>query len=109
MATNINLLNKRRKSKKTRKVGGVGSKRISMKSLSSALDLDFGKKAVKASRKQPSRISKSNTAAIFAEVNENLKKKQETARTKRDEKKAFNEALNELADRLEKVKFFEKK
>ncbi len=106
MATKRNRRNKRRNSKKTRKVGGVRSKRISMKSLSSALDLDFGPAAVKASRQQQPRTAKSNAAAIVAEVKASLTKKQETAKTKRDKKEEFNTALDQLAERLKKAEFF---
>ncbi len=107
MPTKRYMRKKSRKLRKTRKIkkgGGKGDKSISMKSLTSTMKDLFGEQ-MKAmpSRSQPVRASKSRSKSLKEAVEKDLHIKHMEAALKKGKKNAFNQTMDELAGKLERV------
>ncbi len=101
---NSRKLRKIRNTRKNKRGGGKGDKSISMKSLTSTMKDIFGEQ-MKAlpSRSQPTRASKSRAQSFKEAVKNELDTKQKAFAMKKENKRAFNQTMDELASKLERV------
>lgn len=94
----------RKNTRKNKRGGGKGDKSISMKSLTSTMKDLFGEQ-MKAlpSRSQPTRASKSRSKYLKEAVKKEMDKKQKAFAMKKENKRVFNQTMDELAGKLERV------